>query len=555
MKSLMNKLKMKHKLLTLVCCSLAGILVIGFVSAKALKESLLSEKEAKTSNLVESAYGVIEHFHKLFKDGKMSEENAKSTALQAIKAMRYGDNDYFWINDMHPRMVMHPIKPELDGSDLSDKADPKGKKLFVTMVDVVKSKKAGFVNYLWPKPNFKDPVEKISYVKGFEPWGWVVGTGVYIDDVNTLFWNKVKVIGLITIITLGLLLLLSWWIVATITMQLGSEPNVIADISERIAEGDLTLNFSSNGVKSTGVYASMSRMAENLRKIIGEVKSSAETIASASQELSASSEQMSRSIAEQSNRSTQIATASEQMSQTVIDVAKNAVHIASTATDTAETAKQSGQIVSKSVQEVKAIAMSVSGSAKTISTLGEKSKQIGEIVGVIKDIADQTNLLALNAAIEAARAGEQGRGFAVVADEVRKLAERTAKATSEIAGMIRSIQAEVDGAVRSMDEATKQVGVGVDYSTKAGETLEGVVKRVGDLQSMVQQIATATEEMSSASEQVNGDINAIASSSNEVSVASNQISSSSSDLARLATTLQEVVAQFQVTGNGNGRSN
>ncbi len=174
-----------------------------------------------------------------------------------------------------------------------------------------------------------------------------------------------------------------------------------------------------------------------------------------------------------------------------------------------------------------------------------RQKNIGEIVSVIKDIADQTNLLALNAAIEAARAGEQGRGFAVVADEVRKLAERTSKATSEIGSMIGAIQDEVQKAVASMNEGTKRVEIGVEYSSNAGEALKNIVRSVDNLQSMVQQIASATEEMSTVSEQISSDIETIANVSKETSAGSEQIAQSSSDLARLASKLSDLVRQFR----------
>jgi methyl-accepting chemotaxis protein len=357
----------------------------------------------------------------------------------------------------------------------------------------------------------------------------------------------------ISIIAISVGLLFSfaaaWWIIRSITSALRQG----VEIAERLSTGDLTSTIVADSEDETGqLLKAMNNMAGNLKKMIGEVKSSAETMASASQELSASSEQMTKEITGQTSRSTQIATATEQMSQTVVDVAKNATSIASSATDTAKTAKDGGAIVSKSVEEVQAIARSVSDSARTIGALGEKSKQIGEIVGVINDIADQTNLLALNAAIEAARAGEQGRGFAVVADEVRKLAERTAKSTSEIAGMINGIQEEVEGAVKSMDEATRQVEVGVKYTEQAGGALDTIVTSVGQLHSMIQQIASATEEMSSASEQVSGDIQAIANSSNEMSSGAAQISQSSADLAKLATDLHIIVDRFKVDSNGQG---
>ena len=321
-------------------------------------------------------------------------------------------------------------------------------------------------------------------------------------------------------------------------------------LAEAIAGGDLTNRLDRAAIERNDevgkLLTAMGNMAERLKSIMADLKSTADSVASASNQLSASSEQMSRGVTEQSGRASQIATSSNEMSQTVVDIAKNASNIATAATDATKTAQDGGDIVNKSVHEVKAIADTVSETAKMVSSLGERSKQIGEIVSVINDIADQTNLLALNAAIEAARAGEQGRGFAVVADEVRKLAERTAKATSEIGDMIKAIQDEVENAVTSMNEGTERVNIGVELSTQAGNALHGIVKSVNNLQTMVQQIASATEEMSTVSETISGDIETIASVSKETSAGSEQIAHASSDLARLASNLQGIVGQFKV---------
>jgi methyl-accepting chemotaxis protein len=283
-----------------------------------------------------------------------------------------------------------------------------------------------------------------------------------------------------------------------------------------------------------------------LKSAIADIKRISVRLTEDSRQLSASAGQISQAMEEQSSKSSQIATATEEMSQTTVDIAKNSLSIASSATVASTVAKEGEVIVNRSVNEVNTIAEKVSESSDLIKTLGERSKQIGNIVEVIKDIADQTNLLALNAAIEAARAGEQGRGFAVVADEVRKLAERTTSATSEISGMIQSIQGEVDKAVLSAEFAAKQVAVGVDLSTQAGGALLKIVDSVDGLHQMVEQIASATHEMSSVSDQISSDISMIAQSSKGILSRSEQISLSASDLAELSATLHGIAGQFKV---------
>ncbi len=287
-------------------------------------------------------------------------------------------------------------------------------------------------------------------------------------------------------------------------------------------------------------------MVEKWREIVGSLKSAAASISSAGVQLSASAEQMSKGSGEQANRSSQVAAASVEMSQTVVDIARNTNNIANSAANTVKIAKEGEEIVNQATKEVEEIARTVGDSAESIRTLGERSNQIGEIVNVIDDIADQTNLLALNAAIEAARAGEQGRGFAVVADEVRKLAERTANSTSEIGGMINAIQGDVERAVMTMNTVAKKVETGVDLSGKAGQSLRVIVTSVDDLLGMVQQIASATDEMSATSEEINRDIEQIAAVSRETSASSEQTAQASGELAKLSNDLEDIVSRFRV---------
>jgi methyl-accepting chemotaxis protein len=541
-----DNMKVRNKLLLIAAVAFLTVTVLSIVSLISLKDRMLEEKRLKTMHLVETANGTLDYFYRLSQSGKISEEAAKTAAITAIKGLRYDDGkEYFWINDMHPRMIMHPIKPELDGKDITDMQDPKGKKLFIETVSVVKNNKAGFVDYLWPKPGFTEPVSKISYVKGFEPWGWIIGSGIYIDDVNAEFWSKAKVLAAISVLAICIILIISYFVTASILNQLGAEPYYVTKVARAVAAGDLSLQIDVKGHEGS-LIAAEKEMVDRLKEIVTEIKSASDSLASGSELLSTSSEEISRGLTGQSERAAQIATSTEQMSQTVVDIAKNAANIASSATDTSQLAHAGEGIVDKSVKEVGNIEGTVMESSKIMKALGDRSTQIGEIVTVINDIADQTNLLALNAAIEAARAGEQGRGFAVVADEVRKLAERSAKATAEIGSMIKTIQKDVDGAVSSMDGVKQQVGAEVQFSIQAGDSLHTIVRSVSDLHSMVQQIATATEEMSAVSEHISSDIQSIALSSKEITGGSDHIARASSDLAKLAGKMKEIIGRFRV---------
>ena len=362
-------------------------------------------------------------------------------------------------------------------------------------------------------------------------------------NVQNSIKQIITVLLVMSLITIVSGILIAWYITSSVVGPLRRA----VEVSNSIANGDLTIKIESDSNDETGqLLHSMDNMVTNLKTLIASMKETSSNMASASEQLSASSDQMSKGVISQSDRSTQIASAAHEMSQTVVEIARNASSIAASASGTANIAREGENIVEKSVSEVKDIAETVSESSKVMVSLGERSKQIGDIIRVISEIADQTNLLALNAAIEAARAGEQGKGFAVVADEVRKLAERTAKATSEIGSMIGAIQEEVQKSVTSMDEVSKMVGTGVEFSTQTGDALEKIVSSVSELQMMVQQIASATEEMSATSEHISGDIMAVAKVAKETSTGSEQIAGASSEVARLASRLLTMGDHFKV---------
>ncbi len=528
---------------------LAAILGVVLYFLPLMGSKMMEEKRIATKSVVDVAYNLVVEYGARAQKGELSIQEAQKRAIDRIKSLRYKKDDYFWINDMHPTMIMHPTKPELDGKDLSDNKDPNGKKLFVEMVSTCKEKGEGFVDYEWPKPGEAKPVQKVSYVKLYQPWGWVIGSGTYVGEVSaeiSLIRTKVLIATAVGSIVIFVLV---FFISLIITRPL--KASVI--FANRMAEGDFTaVDLDVKSKDEAGTLAAALNKTKNdlshlLNTAMGSVASTATQVASASEELSATVRDITRRLDEQAKKSTQVATAATEMSQTVVDIAKNASNIAMSAVDTLKIAETGERVVSQTVNEVQVISTTVSESASRITTLGERSKQIFEIVDVIKDIADQTNLLALNAAIEAARAGEQGRGFAVVADEVRKLAEKTSKATSEVGEMIGAIQDETNKAVQAMTESQTRVEKGVSLSAEAGEALHKILVSVQGLQSMVQQIASATEEMSTVSDTISSDIEVVANVSKETSSSAGEIEGASNNLARLSADLQDVTRKFKTS--------
>ncbi len=317
-----------------------------------------------------------------------------------------------------------------------------------------------------------------------------------------------------------------------------------------MASGDLTVSMNGEYKGDHQLLKnSINKLGKSLIEVLRDVNEAVQATASASTQISSSTEEMAAGAQEQSSQAAEVASAVEQMTSTILQTTQNATSASNSSKEAKKTATDGGEVVRATVKGMERIAEVVSRAASTVKELGHSSDEIGEIIQVIDDIADQTNLLALNAAIEAARAGEQGRGFAVVADEVRKLAERTTKATKEIAVMIKQIQGDTGEAVRSIEEGTEEVNRGKELADQAGKSLEEIINGSEVVLDLVTQVATASEEQSSAAEQISKNIEAITSVTQQSASGTQQIARAAEDMNRLTERLSEMVQRFKIEEN------
>ena len=543
---LFRRIKIQSRFWLQWCLLLLGFLLLGSTALYEINHSLNQLKKQNTRYLVESAHSVVNHYYQREQSGQLTTDQAQSQAKQALASMRYDEGNYFWIQSSDPTMIMHPLKPALNGQDLSQTSDAAGKLFFNEISKAATTHGEGEVSYLWPLPGQDEPVKKLSYVKAFQPWGWIVGSGVYVLDIQAAFMSA-----MISTLTIGLAILalvgtLNFLLGRSITVPLTQTTQAMKNLAS--GEGDLRqrlcVNASHNDELSI-MCASFNHFVGRIESIICEVTDAVGRLSSATGSLRGISDANSESMSRQQMETQSIATAVTQMAGTANDIARNAESAALSANQANEEANNGRTVVDQSISSVNGLANEVQQASKAINTLNSDSQSISSVLSVIQAIAEQTNLLALNAAIEAARAGEQGRGFAVVADEVRTLAARTQTSTEEIRTMIESLQKGSIEAVTVMSGGEQVTETTVDKSREAGTALNNIVQAVSKITEKNVQIASAAEEQSHVAQEIDKGVNRVAELLQESNTEIVKSVELTKDLETLSASLSSLVGQFK----------
>jgi methyl-accepting chemotaxis protein len=597
----MKKLSISARLYALV--GLGFLLSVALTAAMLFKtqDQVATERRAMLSAMNENAVSVFEAYHKLEQSGELTQKEAQSRAMSAVGAMRYQGNGYFFIQNMDLIMLMHPIAPSLIGTDQSGLKDRQGRLISVEMLKKVKADGEGFTDYEWPKPGSEEPVEKFAHVKAFAPWGWFVGTGVYVDDLDALFMRNMIEYGIMLLIGFCILVPLSYLIARSIARPVGELTGTMG----RLAAGDHSVEIPSThrrdeiGQMAQAVQvfkdaalekirleaqaidmrdsaeadrsrteAEKAREAEEDHVAVGALAAGLASLAQGDlthrieaqfapktqqlkDDFNAAMAQLQDTMSgiagaivamktgtgEISQAADDLARRTEQQAASLEETAAALDEITTTVRTTAAGARKAAEVSRDAKGGADRSSEVVRQAVKAMSQIEKSSDEIGQIIGVIDEIAFQTNLLALNAGVEAARAGEAGRGFAVVAQEVRALAQRSAEAAKEIKALIST--------------STAQVNEGVSLVGQTGEVLELIAGQVAEMSGLVQRIAESAQEQSTGLAEVNTAVGQMDQVTQQNAAMVEESTAASHSLAREAEQLAVLVSRFR-TGEARG---
>jgi len=464
-------------LILALALTLPLLLLLAVLWSLSHDQSLQSRLDA-TRQHVEIAHGILRWARAQVENGNLTQTQAQQLALRQLATLRYDGNEYFWVNDMQPRMVMHPVKPELNGKDLRDFQDPTGNRLFQQFVSLVEKQGKGFVRYQWPKPGSDHPVDKVSYVMGFDDWGWIIGSGVYIDDVRAAARQGAAWIAAV----LAAVMAVGGYLFICFCRVIDGGLRETSRHLRAMTSGDLTTTPRPWGTdEAADLLHELQAMQASVAAIVSRVRQSSTGIVGMSRDIAAGAEDLSTR--------TELAAANLQVSTAAMD------QIASTVQRTAEHTAEASHVANAGAAMAAHGGQAMCEMVQTMDNIRTSATTVCDIINTVNGIAFQTNLLALNAAVEAARAGDHGRGFTVVAHEVRTLAQRCACAAQEIQRLITHTVQQVEAGADRVRASGKTIGEMVQASHRVDTLLAAVATSAVAQNREVTQVAGMFQEL------------------------------------------------------------
>ncbi len=533
----LSNLTIKSKLTSIVIMSVVFIAMTCAYNLIEQRSSSMKEREDKLKSQVQNTISLVQYFYD--QRQLLGEEQAKQQALAALSALRYDNNNYFWVLNQALQVVQHPLKPELNGKSAQNFKDGAGKYHWREMVTISKtSQQKGLLEYQWKSPQ-GDLKDKISYVQLFPEWQWIIGSGVLVSDIQDAFFALAAKEAAVSIVLSIILFALGY----TISNNIITPLEKLTNHTHAIADGDLTVRMNMSRKDELGDMSNqIDKMMDKLQSTLRTANESAVYSSTMASQIAQASEEAATSVNAQHSQLEMLSTAMTEMTSTIADVASNAENTATSTNKVVEHAHHNDEAMKKTSNSIAHVSDNIATANTLVGDLQAGVKEISNVLSVIRDVSEQTNLLALNAAIEAARAGEQGRGFAVVADEVRNLASRTQNSTNEVQQTIEKLTQQASQTFEAMQTSNEQVEESVAASEDTRKQLDLIVDEMQNANDMVTQIASASEQQSTVAAEMNESVTGIHLAANEVLQASQSLAE---DSQRMANTAEELTAQLK----------
>ncbi|MFM2609072.1 methyl-accepting chemotaxis protein [Vibrio chagasii] len=530
---------------------LSGIILVALLALTAtglwtLRVASNMDNKARVTELFKSAYSILTEVEKMAIDGTLEEQQAKQLATRLLRNNIYKDNEYVYVADENMTFVATPLDPQLHGTSFNDFKDGDGNSVGQLIQRVLGNRTGQIVEYTWTQKQPDGTIEeKLSIAEKTPHWGWVVGTGIGFNEVNARFWSTAQWQLFLCVVIAGLILSSLIVSIKRMLALLGGEPKDVREAVQAVAEGRIQTSFETKAVDGS-IYHAVQQMSKSLAELVSNLNASMLALRGELQRVEDRAGSIAQLTETQQQSTEMIATAMTEMASSANNVADSA---GDTARNTDEADKQSQhtqRLIHNTVDNIQGLAGQLGTASEAVANLDNDVNNIVKVLDVIGDIAEQTNLLALNAAIEAARAGEQGRGFAVVADEVRNLAGRTQSSTKEIQLMINNLQDGSRNAIQTMEVCAATSQSTVTESQNASEALQQIVIALESISSMSHQIATAAAEQTQVSDDISKRINMIEESGNQLSNVVTESHNSTQTLTSLSNELEAWVNRFEV---------
>ena len=526
----LQNVSLAHRLTRLVgLVVLLFALVLGLYVLPQFKARLLARRMAGTRSTVELGLGVLAHYQALEAKGELTRPQARKAALAVLQDLRYEGSNYLFVLDFTPTVVLQPFKPELNGTPCGALKDANGVYYLLDMVKVAQDQGEGFTHYEFGKPGRTGSFPKLGFVKTFAPWGYVVGTGVYVDDISAEFRNLALALLGTMVVAVALSALLSRWIILSIQGRITGMETAM----DGVARGDLTTRVPVTGQDE------ITRIAAGLHQLTERLGRSLHVVAAASDRTASGATELQRTGSQQASASLEVARGANILGEATRTIAQRVGELVPSLQEIAASSKAMHTHVDRAVGTVQAGRNAGDATSTAMAQIQTVTARIVTAVQLIQEIANQTNLLSLNAAIEAAKAGAQGKGFAVVAEEVRKLAERSGNAAREIGGLIQLTHEAVEQGQATVEDTVTALG-GI---LEAVSTLRAMVERIDDGIKGDHGLARDIDVQARA---LAGQAERNASASEELSASSSQVEATAEELARVAEDLAQSVRQFNL---------